>query len=124
MKGKQITMIGILIAMVMLSGCIELESYSEPAPNIDSVFTADEISEYLTTHDLSAGFGEMQITLHPDKTVTVGDETGTYVPTGAGGDAWRCAIRGIDGVDYLYLYTGRTAVACNGSEKLSGWWFR
>lgn len=120
------TMLLVTLIIGAMSGCIELKSCDTPsvAPYTDSVYDAKDISEYLKSHNLTVGFGELQITLHSDKSVTVGNETGYYVYIGSKSGVWSCAVNGIADVEYLHLHTGRSAVGYNGNDTLEGYWFR
>lgn len=125
MNNTQISTLIILIVGA-LSGCVEFKSFDTPdiAPCTDSVYESKDISEYLKSHNLTAGFGQLQITLHSDKSVTSGNETGYYIFIGTVDDIWSCAINDIDNVEYLYLHSGRKAVYYNGNESVNGYWFR
>ena len=117
----------LVISTTMISGCIETHTISQPtlAPTTDSLYNSGQIQEYLRTHDLNAGFGDVQITLHSDKTVTCGDETGTWIPIGTAENKWRCSIKGIDSIEYLFFYDGRIAEAWNMEDgSINGVWFR
>jgi len=121
-----VLLLAILLVGATISGCIECHETEiyDVAPTTDSVYHAEQIPAYLKDHTLSAGFGELQITVHPDRTITTGNETGSWIPTGTGGDRWSCAVQGIDGVESLYLYTGRDAEVYTGTEVFKGLWFR
>ena len=121
---KIITLLTVLIVGAMMSGCIEFHEKASTAVYTESIYTIDQIPEYLTTHDLSAGMGELQITLHPDGTATVGDETGNWIVTGTGRGKWSCAITGVETVQYLDLHDGRIASAWINGVTVNGVWFR
>lgn len=124
---KIVTLLTVLIVSATMSGCIETHTISTPtvAPTTESIYNSGQIQEYLETHDLSIGFGDLQITLHPDRTVTAGNQTGKWLPIGTAENKWRCSIKGIDEVEYLYLYDGRIAEAWSIEHgTLNGVWFR
>lgn len=124
---KIVTLIAILIISATISGCIETRTISTPTvtPTAESIYNSDQIQKYLETHDISAGFGDIQIVLYPDGTVTSGDQTGKWLPIGTAEDKWRCSIKGINKVEYLYLCDGRIAEVWSAEHgTLNGVWFR
>ena len=122
-----VTLLAVLIIGATMSGCIETRTISTPTvtPTTESIYNSDQVRRYLKTHDLSAGFGDVQIVLHSNGTVTSGDQVGKWLPTGTAENKWRCSIKGIDKVEYLYLYDGRIAEAWSAEHgTLNGVWFR
>jgi len=123
---KITTLLAVILIGATMSGCIEFHDTDiiNIEPNTESLYLARDIPEYLKTHNISVNFGCEEITLHPDKNVTIGNKTSIWLLTGTGNDEWRCYIRNTNGIEYITLHDGRIATGYAGNITHNGVWFR
>lgn len=121
----KIVMLTALIISTTMSGCIEFRDVNESGTTtIESIYMAHEIPDYLKNHNISVNLGDMQVTIHTDKTITVNNETGIWFPSGINGDTWTCCILDIEDIEYVDLHDGRMATGRIDDITINGVWFR
>ena len=116
----------LVISATMMSGCVEfrdVDTVDVKSPT-ESIYMSHEIPDYLKTHNISVNLDDIQVTIHSNNTITVGNETGNWIATGLANNKWSCATVGIDTIEYIDLHDGRIASAWDSGVSINGVWFR